>query len=88
MGLNGEHRDSTGSGMSEESVTDVVITIFSEKIGAFLKNQCYDHNFLRFFQIFSEKIGAFLKNQCYDHNFLRFFQIFSEKIGAFLKNQC
>jgi hypothetical protein len=24
---------------------DVMITIFGEKIGAFLKNQCYDQNF-------------------------------------------
>jgi hypothetical protein len=47
------------------------LTIFSEKIGVFLKNQCYDHNFLRFLTIFGEKIGVFLKNQGYYHNFCK-----------------
>jgi hypothetical protein len=28
--------------------------------------RCYDHNFLRFFQIFGKLIGVFLKYQCYD----------------------
>jgi hypothetical protein len=34
---------------------------FGRKIGVFLKNQCHDHNFLRFSTIFGEKIGVFLK---------------------------
>jgi hypothetical protein len=61
-----------------EAGVDVMITIschflpiFGEKIGAFLKNQCYDHNFQPFLPIFGEKIGAILKNQCYDHNFAK-----------------
>jgi hypothetical protein len=65
---------------------DVMITIFcdfcqfsAKKIGVFLKNQCYDNNFLRFLTIFGEKIGVFLKNQCYDQNFAYFSFVLSQK---------
>jgi hypothetical protein len=35
------------------------------------RDQCYDHNFLRFLTVFGEKIGVFLKKQILRSQFLQ-----------------
>jgi hypothetical protein len=45
---------------TNSSGVDVMITIFCEKIGVFLKSQCYDPLSAEFSSIFKSKIANFL----------------------------
>jgi hypothetical protein len=48
MAVNGEVKLSRPHSGQRTSEVDVMIIIFCEKIGAFLKKQCYDQNFAKF----------------------------------------
>jgi hypothetical protein len=66
------------------------LTIFGEKIGVFLKNQCYDQNFAYFSFVLSQKCQffrqIFWRKYLKNHNIgPRIANLFSQRIIAHLK---